>query len=179
MIANYRQQTPPHLGFYSSSRKGWITLGIIPWQDINSRLFLSHTCTVGFKVSTKPFWAVEEWNSLKQSPFSLLNPVTWSFFIYFRNKNLAYLLLHMAHSIHSLYVVFVDSHWGIYDGCLESYSIKAYMELKVFQGYSLLTLHVLPGQTGILGGEFHTLRSRGACVWIYLVANLNSTLLLK
>ena len=27
------------------------------------------------------------------------------------------------------------------------------MELKVFQGYSMLTLHMLPNQTGILGGE--------------------------
>jgi hypothetical protein len=24
ILVNYRQQTPPHLGFYSSSRKGWI-----------------------------------------------------------------------------------------------------------------------------------------------------------
>jgi hypothetical protein len=37
MIVNYRQQTPPDLDFYSSSRKEWITLGIIYRQDINSR----------------------------------------------------------------------------------------------------------------------------------------------
>jgi len=29
----------------------------------------------------------------------------------------------------------------------------AYVELRVFQGYDILTLHILPSQTRILGGE--------------------------
>jgi len=53
------------------------------------------------------------------------------------------------------FVVFVDS-------SLRQISIipsfflpitKAYVPLKLFQGYSILTLHMLPNQTGILGGE--------------------------
>ena len=40
MNVNYRQQTPPHLGFYSSSIKGWITQDITLEQDINIKPFL-------------------------------------------------------------------------------------------------------------------------------------------
>jgi hypothetical protein len=41
MVAKYRQQTPPHLGFYSSLRKGWITVNITLGQDINIKPFLA------------------------------------------------------------------------------------------------------------------------------------------
>jgi hypothetical protein len=62
---------------------------------------------------------------------------------------------------------------------ITSYSTKVYLELKVFQGCSILTLHVFPSQNMILKRGCHTLRSRCVCVWKYLVANLNSTLLLE
>ena len=40
MNVNYHQQAPPHLGFYSSSIKGWITQDITLGQVINIKLFL-------------------------------------------------------------------------------------------------------------------------------------------
>jgi hypothetical protein len=40
MYVNYRQQAPPHLGFYSSSIKGWINQDITLGQDINIKPFL-------------------------------------------------------------------------------------------------------------------------------------------
>ena len=66
MNVNYRQQTPPHLGFYSSSIKGWITQDIIFRTSHQHKTIPGHTCSIGFKVSTVKLWAVEEWNSLKQ-----------------------------------------------------------------------------------------------------------------
>ena len=39
MNVNYHQQTPPHVDFYSSSIKGWITQDITLGQDINIKLF--------------------------------------------------------------------------------------------------------------------------------------------
>jgi hypothetical protein len=59
-------------------------------------------------VSTITLWAVEEWNSLKQSPF-LLSTLSLGVFVnIFLNKNIAYHLLHVVPSGHSIYVVFVD-----------------------------------------------------------------------
>jgi hypothetical protein len=40
MFANYLQQALPHLGFYSSSIKGWITQDITLEQEINIKPFL-------------------------------------------------------------------------------------------------------------------------------------------
>ena len=37
---NYHQQAPPHLDFYLSTIKGWITLDITLGQDINIKPFL-------------------------------------------------------------------------------------------------------------------------------------------
>ena len=65
MNVNYHQQTPPHLGFYSSSIKGWITQDNLRIRH-QHKTISSHVCTVRFKVSTMKLWAVEEWNSLKQ-----------------------------------------------------------------------------------------------------------------
>ena len=93
MNINYHQQTPPHLGFYSSSIKGWITQDITLVQGINIKPFPSHACTAGFKVSTMKLWAVEEWNSLKQITIFLQSSQLEKHFKIFENKNIAYLLL--------------------------------------------------------------------------------------
>ena len=53
----------------------------------------SHTCSVGFKVSTMKLWAVEEWNSLKQITIFLQSSQLEKHFKIFENKNIAYLLL--------------------------------------------------------------------------------------
>jgi hypothetical protein len=46
---------------------------------------------------------------LEADPLPPFNPITWSFlYIFFSNKNIAYLLLHVVLSGHSIYVVFVD-----------------------------------------------------------------------
>ena len=85
MNINYRRQTPPHLGFYSSLIKGLIThdnLGI----RHQHKTIPSHTCTVGFKVSTMKLWAVEEWNSLKQITIFLQSSQLEKYFKIFENK---------------------------------------------------------------------------------------------
>jgi hypothetical protein len=53
--------------------------------------------------------------------------------------------------------------------------MKAYMELKVFQGYGILTMHILFSQSR----DPRRGRSRCACVWKYLVANLTLLCSLK
>jgi hypothetical protein len=88
-----------HMGHYGSNSKlGWV------WQV---DLFLSHTCTMGFKSvyhNALGSWRMEQ---LETKPLPSFNPVTWSF-SYFWNKHLAYLLLHVVLSGHLIYVVFVD-----------------------------------------------------------------------
>jgi hypothetical protein len=106
---------------------------------------------------------------LEMEPLPSFNHITRSFYKYFLNKNIAYHLLHVVLSGHSIYVVFVD--------LTEAYIMNALYNillwsLQVLLGCSILTLHVLPSQNGILRGECHTLRSRCAFVWKYLVANL-------
>ena len=48
MNVNYRQQTPPHLGFYSSSIKGWITQDITLGQGINKTILLRRKGRLAF-----------------------------------------------------------------------------------------------------------------------------------
>ena len=85
MVVNYRQQTPPHLAFYSSLIKGWITQDITLGQD-QHKTISSHACTVGFKVSTMKLWAVEEWNSLKHITVFLQSSQLEKHFKIFENK---------------------------------------------------------------------------------------------
>jgi hypothetical protein len=80
----------------------------------------------------------------------------------------------MVHSDHSLYVVFVDPLWGIYDWCLKNILLlwKLIWSWRYFKDMSYLPCIYYLVKAGIRGGECHTLRSRCACVWKYLVANL-------
>jgi hypothetical protein len=74
----------------------------------------SHTCTVGFKVSTKKLWTVEKWSSLKQFTF-FLQSIQSEKHLRFWKQNIAYLLLFVVLSNHYVYVVFLDSQQGIND----------------------------------------------------------------
>jgi hypothetical protein len=67
----------------------------------------SHTYTAGFNVSTIKLWAVEKWNSVKQSPFhpSILS---LGVFVYMLKRKHSLHSPSMVHSNRSLYVVFVD-----------------------------------------------------------------------
>jgi hypothetical protein len=80
-------------------------------------------------VSTIPLWVVEEWNSLKQSPFLLSTLSLGVFCIYiFSNKNITYLLLHVVLSGHSIYVVFVD--------LTEAYMMDALYNILLYKSLS-------------------------------------------
>jgi hypothetical protein len=72
---------------------------------------------------------VEEWNSLKQSPFHLSTLSLGVFVNIFSNKNIAYLLLHVVLSSHSIYVVFVDlTEAYMMNALYYILSTKAYLE---------------------------------------------------
>ena len=85
MNVNYRQQTPPHIGFYSSSIKGWITQDNLRTSH-HHKTIPNHSCTVGSKVSTMKLYAVEEWNSLKQITIFLQSSQLEKHFKIFESK---------------------------------------------------------------------------------------------
>ena len=60
MNVNYRQQTPPHLGFYSSSIKKMDYSRHNLRTRHQHKTIPSHAFTTGFKVSTMKLWAIEE-----------------------------------------------------------------------------------------------------------------------
>ena len=90
----------------------------------------SHTCTAGFKVSTMKLWAVKKWNSLKQITFFPSIKSTGETFKNFVNKNIAYLLLFVVLSNHSIYVVFWDPHQALMTLPSFCLLLKAYVELR-------------------------------------------------
>ena len=90
---NYYQQTPPHLGFYSSSIKGWITQDITLGQDNQHKTIPSYACTSWLKVSTMKLWAIEECNNLKQIIILLQSSQLEKHFKICENKTITYLLL--------------------------------------------------------------------------------------
>ena len=86
MNVNYRQQTAPHLGFYSFSIKGWITQNITLGQVINIKPLLVMHALRDSKVSTLKHWAVQEWNRLKQITIFLQSSQLEKHFWIFENK---------------------------------------------------------------------------------------------
>jgi hypothetical protein len=60
MTLNNRQQAPPHLGFYSSSRKGWITANITLGQVINIKSFLVIPVLQDSYHETLGYWRIEQ-----------------------------------------------------------------------------------------------------------------------
>ena len=109
---NYRQQTPPHLGFYSSSIKGWITQDNLRTSH-QHKTIPSHTCSVEFKVSTMKLWVVEKWNN----PNFQSSHLEKHFKIFLKTKHsLPYSFVVLSN--HSVYMVFLDPYQGINDFCL-------------------------------------------------------------
>ena len=86
MNVNYHQQTPPHLGIYSSLIKGWITQNITLGQVINIKPLLVMHALRDSKVSTLKHWAFQEWNRLKQITIFLQSSQLEKHFKIFENK---------------------------------------------------------------------------------------------
>ena len=133
----------------------------------------SHTCSVGFKVSTMKLWAVEEWNSLKQITIFLQSSQLEKHFKILKTKH-SLPSPFMVLSNHSVYVVFLDPHQGIDDFAFFLSTSKSLCGAQI--GINIRTyLHCIycKVKTRILGEKCHTLRSRCACVWnMYMVANI-------
>ena len=139
------------------------------WTRLQHKTIPNHACTIGFKVSTMKLWAVEEWNSLKQITILLQSSQLEKHFKIFENKNIAYLLLFVVLSNHSVYVVFLDPHQGIDDFAFFLPTFKSLCGAQV--GMNMETyLHCIycKVKTRIRGEKCHTLRSRCACGWIYI-----------
>jgi hypothetical protein len=113
MNVNYRQQTPPHLGFYSSSIKGWITQDITLGQDINLKLFLAMHILQDSKCLPCNFGQLKNGTAWNRSPSSF-SQVNWRNILRFWKQNIAYLLF-VGLSNHIVCVVFLDPHQGIDD----------------------------------------------------------------
>ena len=127
---NYHQQTPPHLGFYSSPIKGWIT------QDI----------TLGQVINIKPFPVMHALQDSKCLPWNfgrLKNGTTWnrssSSFSQVIWRNILR-FLKTKHSLPSPFVVLLNHsicicgifgssprHWWFAFFCL---LLKVYVELR-------------------------------------------------
>ena len=95
---NYHQQTPPHLSFYLSSIKGWITQDITLEQDINIKLFLVIHALQDSKCLPWNFGRLKKWNSLKQITV-FLSQVNWRNILRF---------LKTKHSLPSPFVVLLN-----------------------------------------------------------------------
>ena len=86
MSVNYHQQASPTLRLLLVLDKR------VDYSRHNLRTrhshktILSHTCTVGFKVSTMKLWTVKKWNSLKQITFFLRSSQLEKHFKIFENK---------------------------------------------------------------------------------------------
>ena len=130
------------------------------------KTILSHTCSIGFKVSTMKLWVVEEWNSLKQITIFLQSSQLEKH-LRFLKQNIAYLLLFVVLSNHSIYVVFLDPHQGIDDYAFFLPTSKSLCGAQV--GMNMKTyLYCIycKVKTRIQGEKCHTLRSRCSCVWL-------------
>jgi hypothetical protein len=109
---NYHQQTPPHLGFYSSSIKGWITLDITLGQGIDIKLFLVIHALQDSKCLSWNFGRLKNGIAWNRSPSSF-SQVNWRNILRFSKQNIAYFLLPMVFTNHSIYMIFVDPYQGI------------------------------------------------------------------
>ena len=166
MNVNYRQQTPSHLGFYSSSIKGWITQDITLGQDINIKPFPFIHALQDFKVSTMNLQVVEEWNSLKQITIFLQSSQLEKHLRFLKTKH-SLPSPFMVLSNHSVYMVFLDTHQGIDDFAFFLSTSKSLCGAQV-EMHMKTYLHCIYSKvkTRIQGEKCHTLRSRCACVWI-------------
>ena len=93
MNVNYHQQTPPHLGFYSSSIKGWITQDITLGQVINIKPFLVIHVLQDSKCLPWNFGRLKNGTAWNRS-LSSISQVNWRNILrFFWKQNIAYLLL--------------------------------------------------------------------------------------
>ena len=120
------------------------------------------------QVSTMKLWAVEEWNSLKQITIFLHSSQLEKHLRFFKTKH-SLPSPFVALSNHSVYVVFLDPYQVIDDFAFFVPTSKGLCGASV--GMNMKTyLHCIycKVKTRIQGEKCHTLRSRCACVWIYI-----------
>ena len=126
----------------------------------------SHTCTVGFKVSTMKLWVVEEWNNLKQITIFRQSSQLEKHLRFLKEKH-SLPSTFVVLSNQFVYVVLLDPHQGIDDLAFFLPTSKSLCGAQV--GMDMKTyLHCIycKVKTRIQRERCHTLRSRCACVWI-------------
>ena len=79
MNVNYHQQSPPYLGFYSSSIKGWIIQDITLRQDVNIKLFLVMHALQDSKCLPWNFGWLKNGIAWNRSPSSLVKSIGETF----------------------------------------------------------------------------------------------------
>ena len=114
MNVNYCQQSPPHLGFYSSSVKEWITQDISLGQDINIKPFPIIHALQDLKCLPWNFRRLKNGTASNGSPFSF-SQVNWRNVLRFLKTKHSLPSPFVVLSNHSIYVVFLDPHQGIND----------------------------------------------------------------
>ena len=129
MNVNYRQQTPPHLGFYSSSIKGWITQDITLGQGIDIKSFRVILALWDSKCVPWNFGWLKNGTAWNRSPSSF-SQVNWRNILRFLKTKHSLPSPFVILSNHSVYVVFLDPHQGINDLPSFCLILKTYMELR-------------------------------------------------
>ena len=108
MNVNYHQQTPPHLSFYSSSIKGWITQNITLGQGINIRPFPVIHALWDSKCLPWNFGRLKNGTTWTRSPSSF-SQFNWRNILRFMKTKHSLPSPFVVLSNHSIYVVFFGS----------------------------------------------------------------------
>jgi hypothetical protein len=165
MYVNYHQQTPLHLGFYSSLIKGWITEDITLRQDINIKPFLVIHALQDSKCLPWNFGWLKNGTAWNRSPSSF-NQVNWRNILGFLKTKHTLPPPCMVLSNHSVYVVFLDPHQGINDFAFFLPTSKSLCGAQVGMNVkSYLHCIYCKVKTKIQEEKCHTLRSKCACMW--------------
>jgi hypothetical protein len=114
---DYPQQAPPHLGFYLSSIKSWITLDITLGQDINTKSFLVILALQDSKCLPWNFRRLKNGTAWNRSSSSF-SQVNWRNILEFLKTKHSLPSPFVVLSNHSIYVVFLDPHQGITLFCI-------------------------------------------------------------
>ena len=112
-VVNYHQQTPTHLVFYSFSIKGWITQNITLGQDINIKPFPVMHALQDSKCLPWNFGWLKNGIAWNRSPSSF-SQVNWKNILRFLKTKHSLPSPFVVLSNHSIYVVCLDPHQGIY-----------------------------------------------------------------
>ena len=114
MNVNYHQQTPPHVDFYSSSIKGWITQDITLGQVIIIKPFPVIHALQDSKCLPWNFRRLKNGTIWNRSPSSF-SQVNWRNFLRFLKTKHSLPSPFVVLSNHSIYVIFgsLPRHWWL------------------------------------------------------------------